>query len=74
MEALYSMKYGESKTFSEQQFLDCTVGDPYWNLGCDGGLVDSNLNYAKLNGIAESSAYPYKSYEAKVLRVLTPTL
>lgn len=70
LEAQYAMKYGESKTFSEQQLLDCTVGLPYRNRGCGGGQVESSLKYAMLNGIVESSAYPYLSQDAKVICVL----
>ena len=56
LEALYYMKYGEHKTFSEQQLVDCDTYDE----GCDGGEFLPAYKWIKENGGLQSDTdYPY---------------
>ena len=58
LEALYFLKYGEHKTFSEQQLVDCDSYDD----GCDGGEFLPAYKWIKENGGLESdSDYPYEA-------------
>jgi len=62
LEALYYMKYGEHKTFSEQQLVDCDGYDD----GCDGGEFLPALQWIKENGGLQSdSDYPYEARDQK---------
>jgi C1A family cysteine protease len=56
LEALYYIKYGVHKTFSEQQLVDC---DSY-DYGCNGGEFLPAYQWIKENGGLESDTdYPY---------------
>ena len=58
LEALYYMKYGEHKTFSEQQLVDCDSYDE----GCDGGEFLPAYKWIKENGGLQSDIdYPYQA-------------
>lgn len=58
LEALYYIKYGEHKTFSEQQLVDC---DPY-DQGCDGGEFLPAYQWIKENdGLQSDTDYPYQA-------------
>ena len=46
LEALYYIKYGEHKTFSEQQLVDCDIYDEGWY----GGVFLSAYKWIKENG------------------------
>ena len=57
LEGLYYLKNKESKTFSEQQLVDCDTQDA----GCNGGLMEYAFAWIKSNGGLETDAdYPYK--------------
>ena len=58
LEALYFLKYGEHKTFSEQQLVDCDSYDE----GCDGGEFLPAYKWIKENGGLQSDIdYPYEA-------------
>ena len=58
LEALYYMKYGEHKTFSEQQLVDCDTNDQQ----CNGGEFATAFEWIIQNGGLESDTdYPYKA-------------
>ena len=58
LEALYYMKYGEHKTFSEQQLVDCDTNDA----GCNGGEFLTAYKWIKDNGGLQSDTdYPYEA-------------
>ena len=58
LEALYYLKYGEHKTFSEQQLVDCDGYDQ----GCDGGEFLPAFQFIKENGGLQSDLdYPYEA-------------
>ncbi len=46
---------------SEQQIIDCTVGNDYGNLGCNGGYLETSFAYAMNVGIVKDTLYPYTS-------------
>lgn len=50
---------GKLQSFSEQQLVDCS-GDE-GNEGCNGGLMNSAMNYTMKHGIESESTYPYKA-------------
>lgn len=58
MEGIYSIKYGNLLSFSEQQLVDCDRVDS----GCNGGWMDRAFGWIKRNGgICLGSDYPYYS-------------
>ena len=58
LEALYYLKYGEHKTFSEQQLVDCDTNDE----GCNGGEFLTAYKWIKDNGgLQLDNDYPYKA-------------
>ena len=58
LEALYYLKYGEHKTFSEQQLVDCDTYDE----GCNGGEFLPAYKWIKENGGLQSDTdYPYQA-------------
>lgn len=63
-EGAYAIKNKQIKSFSEQQLVDCAIGD-YNNAGCNGGHMDEAFKYIRDHGIAEESDYGYtgKAYE-----------
>jgi C1A family cysteine protease len=52
-------------SFSEQQLVDCATGSPYDNEGCNGGLMDTALQYTADFGIEPESVYPYTAKDGK---------
>jgi len=57
VEGAYALKYGNLKSFSEQQLVDCSY--LYGNLGCNGGIMQNAFTYVHDNGLTEESSYPY---------------
>ncbi len=55
MEALNKIAYGELKTFSDQQLIDCTGT----LCSCSGGFTDMSFRYIESHGLCEDSQYPY---------------
>jgi C1A family cysteine protease len=43
-------------TFSEQQLVDCDTGS---NNGCEGGLMQTAMEYLQQNGVEGDASYPY---------------
>ena len=69
LEGAYYNKYGNLKSFSEQNFVDCDnrSGNPRGkDMGCNGGLMDNAFDWATKNGgVCEESAYPYTSGDTR---------
>ena len=58
LEAQYFLKYGEHKTFSEQQLVDCDTNDA----GCNGGEFLTAYKWIKDNGgLQLDEDYPYEA-------------
>lgn len=58
LESLYFLKYGEHKTFSEQQLVDCDTNDA----GCNGGEFLTAYKWIKDNGgLQTDEDYPYEA-------------
>ncbi|CAD8136285.1 unnamed protein product [Paramecium octaurelia] len=51
------IQFNEIVDLSEQDLVDCA--GPYGNAGCDGGWMESALDYIIDSGIAETKVYPY---------------
>lgn len=48
--------------YSEQELVSCSIGAPYYNYGCNGGMYDGAWYYIYLKGgISLDSAYTYTS-------------
>ena len=61
LEGIYAGYFGECKTFSEQQLIDCDTSDS----GCNGGLMEYAFNYLKKNNcINLEEDYPYKGVKS----------
>lgn len=58
MEGSYFLKYGTLKSFSEEQFVQCSRS--FGNMGCMGGLMDNAFKYAETTTIDLEAKYPYK--------------
>ena len=57
VEGAYAIKYGNLKSLSEQQLIDCSYS--YGNYGCNGGLMQNAFTYIHYNGITTEDKYPY---------------
>ena len=58
LEGAYFNKWGQLKSFSEQELVSCDRIDQ----GCNGGLMDTAFDFVKHNGgLASESDYPYTS-------------
>jgi cathepsin H len=62
MEAHFMMKYGQFRSFSEQQLVDCAGA--FDNDGCDGGLPSHAFEYIKYaGGLTTEAQYPYMAVD-----------
>lgn len=60
MEGIIKLKTSKLISLSEQQLVDCDVG----NKGCEGGLMDTAFKYIKQNGgLTSEDNYPYQGVD-----------
>lgn len=60
LESQSLIKSQKAVTYSEQQLVDC---DQLGDQGCNGGLMQTALEYIQANGIESDKSYPYKAYD-----------
>ncbi|KAL4445563.1 hypothetical protein ABPG74_004637 [Tetrahymena malaccensis] len=73
MESFNYIQYGQLKSFSEQQLVDCaTPNRGYNSYGCQGGYPEEALSYSKNFGILQSNEYPYVGFQGNC-KVQQPT-
>lgn len=61
LEGAYALRYNQLLSFSEQELMDCaTDASGYSGAGCDGGVVQSALDYARDHGMVTEDSYPYE--------------
>ena len=65
MEGAWSVKHNKLVSLSEQQLVDCSLGSPYGNHGCNGGLMDYAFGYAMEHSMCLEDEYPYFSGDTK---------
>ena len=57
----WAIEKGQLIDLSEQELVDCATGKGYYNMGCNGGQMDSAFKYVINEGQCSSSSYPYTS-------------
>lgn len=58
IEGQYFLKNGKLLSFSEQNLIDCSIGN-----GCDGGFLEKSFQYVEENGITTENLYPYTAHD-----------
>ena len=61
IEGAWALAKGQLIDLSEQELVDCASGIGYYNMGCNGGQMDSAFKYVIKNGQCANSVYPYTS-------------
>jgi len=59
IEGAWSISKGQLVDLSEQELVDCAKGVGYFNLGCNGGQMESAFKYVIEHGQCSLSSYPY---------------
>ena len=62
LEGLYYLTNQKTRSFSEQQLMDCSSS--FGNMSCDGGLMDNAFDYIKEHGVTDESNYPYTAMDS----------
>ena len=63
LEGAWKIKSGTLVSLSEQQLVDCAVGEKYQNLGCGGGDMGSAMLYSADYGMETEASYPYTAMD-----------
>ena len=64
-ESVWAISTGQLLDLSEEFLVDCASGAGYFNMGCNGGQMDSAFKYMINNGQCTESSYPYKAGTTK---------
>jgi C1A family cysteine protease len=59
IEGAWSISKGQLVDLSEQELVDCAKGVGYYNLGCNGGQMESAFKFVIEHGQCSLSSYPY---------------
>ena len=60
-ESVWAISKGQLLDLSEQELVDCATGKGYYNMGCNGGQMDSAFKFIINEGQCADSTYPYTS-------------
>ena len=60
-ESVWAISTGKLLDLSEQELVDCATGKGYYNMGCNGGQMDSAFKFIINEGQCADSSYPYTS-------------
>lgn len=60
-ESVWAISTGKLLDLSEQELVDCATGKGYYNMGCNGGQMDSAFKFMINEGQCADSTYPYTS-------------
>ncbi|KAL1506826.1 hypothetical protein ABEB36_006116 [Hypothenemus hampei] len=64
LEGAYAKAHGELLSFSEQELVDCcTDASGYNGAGCNGGVIQSAIDYVRDHGIVLESSYAYEAVQ-----------
>lgn len=58
-ESVWAIHSGKLLKLSEEFIVDCATGAGYYNMGCNGGNMDSAFKYMINNGQCTEESYPY---------------
>lgn len=62
LEGAYAIRNGQLLSFSEQQLMDCATGNNGYSCdACNGGIVQSALDYVRDHGITTEDQDPYQA-------------
>ena len=64
-ESVWAISTGKLLDLSEQELVDCATGKGYYNMGCNGGQMDSAFKFIINEGQCSDSVYPYTSGTTK---------
>jgi C1A family cysteine protease len=59
IEGAWAISKGQLVDLSEQELVDCAKGLGYFNLGCNGGQMESAFKFVIEHGQCSLSSYPY---------------
>jgi C1A family cysteine protease len=59
IEGAWAISKGQVLDLSEQELVDCAKGVGYFNLGCNGGQMESAFKFVIEHGQCSLSSYPY---------------
>lgn len=66
-EGAHKVSYGRLRQFSEQHLVDCNIVKGR-NEGCDGGFMDTALEFLSENSAIYEEDYPYKAKDGECLQ------
>ncbi|XP_045477254.1 ervatamin-B-like [Harmonia axyridis] len=65
VEGMSKLRFKQDISLSEQNLVDCALGNEFMSNGCEGGSPWGALLYMKLHGIDTSQNYPYTGVHSR---------